>query len=659
MRARPFLVLSLPSIAFSIAAAFGSPAHALDPFTDGSSVLNDQSLTSGVAIGIEDMNADGLDDIIRLHDTAELAIEYQQEDGSYTLYDFGPVGGSSWGLAIGDVDENGFPDIFTGGAYDGLKVLRATDDGTDFDLGFLDGPDVFVQCVNFADIDNNGTLDLFVCNDDSISAPFNNDGTGEFTYDLGLISAESTVPSDNSGNYGTVWMDYDNDGDLDLYIAKCRLGINDPMDGRRLNLLFQNDGSGNYTDVAEAAGIRPLAQSWSIDFADIDNDGDLDAFLVTHDQQSDLYENLGPGAGLGTFADITPESGMGASLNGMGLGIQAHFEDFDNDTLVDLLVTGRSGEHRLFINNGDKTFTAEADPFPTGNLGIQSAAVGDLDDDGFPDIIAGFATGYNQPSNNADRVFINPGNDNNWINIKLHGVESNASAVGARVEITGKWGTQIREVRAGESYGINNSSTRHFGLGAADAIESVTVRWPSGHVDTGMDPPINGTVHITEGCPDTYYPDTDGDGYGDGANPTTACFASVGFSADATDCDDAEGASFPGNPEICDGLDNDCDGTVDNAAEPCAEPGTTGTGDESSGGADDTSSADGTMTGVGPTTLDPTNATGDDGCRTGGPMEMGDSGGCGCVSASSSGSSPSWLLLPLFGVAAGLRRRRR
>src|SRR5690606_9026549 len=216
--------------------------------------------------------------------------------------------------------------------------------------------------------------------------------------------------------------------DLDLYIAKCRLGINDPFDGRRLNLLFQNQGDGTYVDVAEAANIRPLAQSWSIDFGDIDNDGDLDAFLITHSQQSDLYENLGPGPELGTFADITPDSGMGLSLNGLGQGIQAHFEDFDNDTFVDLLVTGRSGEHRLFMNNGDKTFTAAEDPFPTDGLGIQSAAVGDLDSDGFPDIVAGFATGYNGPSNIPDRVFINPGNDNNWINVKLHGTDSNMSA---------------------------------------------------------------------------------------------------------------------------------------------------------------------------------------------------------------------------------------
>lgn len=651
MRARSVLVLYSPFAVLALAAALPSSARALDPFTDGSSRLNDPNVTSGVAIGVEDMNADGLDDIVRLHDTSDLSIEYQQADGSYQRLAFGPTSGQAWGMAIGDVDENGYPDIFMGGAFDGLKVLRANEDGTDFDLGFLGGPDIFVQCVNFADIDNNGTLDLFVCNDEGVSSPYSNDGTGELTYDLGLINAESTIPSDNSGNYGTVWMDYDNDGDLDLYIAKCRLGINDPLDGRRLNLLFQNQGDGTYVDVAEAANIRPLAQSWSIDFGDIDNDGDLDAFLITHSQQSDLYENLGPGPELGTFADITPDSGMGLSLNGLGQGIQAHFEDFDNDTFVDLLVTGRSGEHRLFMNNGDKTFTAAEDPFPTDGLGIQSAAVGDLDSDGFPDIVAGFATGYNGPSNNPDRLFINPGNDNNWINVKLHGTDSNMSAVGARVEITGEWGTQIREVRAGESYGINNSSTRHFGIGQATEIESITVRWPSGHVDTGMSPPINGTVHITEGCPDTFYPDADGDGFGDASNPVTGCFASVGLTADATDCDDGEATAFPGNAEVCDETDNDCNGTVDDVPEGCEEPGTTGSADDTTG-AD--SATGGAMTTAPMTTADPSEGSGDD--TTGGPMQMGDEGGCGCVASGSDRSG--WLLVPLVGLV-GLARRRR
>ena len=92
----------------------------------------------------------------------------------------------------------------------------------------------------------------------------------------------------------------------------------------------------------------------------------------------------------------------------------------------------------------------------TGNG--MGATWGDLDNDGFPGVLAGFATGFNSPSEDSpDKVFLNPGNENNWFNIRLEGVQSNRSAVGARLELKGAWGPQIREVRAGESYGINNS----------------------------------------------------------------------------------------------------------------------------------------------------------------------------------------------------------
>ena len=632
-------------------------AHALDPFTDGSKRLNNSDLSSGVALGVTDMNRDGLDDIVRLDDAEFLEIEYQQPDGSFERYVYGDLPGSQWALALGDIDGNGYPDIFTSGAYNGLKVLQANDTGDDFELTVMNTPDVFTQCVNFADIDNNGTLDLFICHDDGLSAPMNNDGDGNFTFDLGLINAESTVPSDNSGNYGSVWTDYDSDGDLDLYIAKCRLFVNDPMDGRRLNLLFENDGSGNYTDVAEAVGLRPGAQSWVADFGDIDNDGDMDAFLVNHDMVSQLYENQGPGPGANTYVDITNAAGMTADLIAIEDGIQAHFEDFDNDTFLDLLVTGRNGEHRLFLNNGDHTFTAESDPFPTDGLGIQSAVIGDLDSNGFPDIVAGFATGYNNPSNdNPDRLFLNPGNDNNGLNIELTGVASNPSGVGARIELHGEWGVMVREVRAGEGYGITNSLTRHFGLGTAQTIDSVVVRWPSGQVDTAKNPDVlNEQVHITEGCPETWYGDADGDGYGDSATTTGGCLPPQGYVQDNADCDDTDPDNFPNNVEICDEQDNNCDDEVDEG-EVCASGTTTGsdsTGDEPLTSGDPSGSPE---TGNGPTgPIDPTSgdddsSSGDTGASDGG------GGGCGC-GVSGSPERAGFTLLT-FGLLFGLRRRR-
>ncbi len=646
---------SLLSIGVLVLLALPGPALALDPFVNATPMLDNPNVASGVAMGVADLNGDGLDDVIRMHDADDLEIEYQQPDGSFTRYVWmsGLPGSSQWGMAIGDVDGNGYKDIFAGGAYNGMKLLRANDTGDDFTISTLAAPDTFVQCVNFADIDNDGSLDLFVCHDDGLSVPLNNDGAGNFTYDTGLINPVTTVPSDNSGNYGTVWTDYDNDGDLDLYIAKCRLAVNNPNDGRRLNLLFENDGNGNYTDVALERGLRPGAQSWVMDFGDIDNDGDMDGFLVTHDVLSQLYENPGDGS---AFVDITAASGMTADLVAIDLGIQAHFEDFDNDTFLDLLVTGRQGEHRLFFNNGDHTFTADLDAFPTGGLGIQSAVVGDLDSDGFRDVLAGFATGYNSPSlGNPDRLFLNPGNGNNWLDIRLTGVESNVEAVGARVELHGAWGVMVREVRAGEGYGVVNSFTTHFGLGTNTAIDSVVVRWPSGHVDTSNDPDaLNEQVHIVEGCPDTWYGDGDGDGYGDAAAGVTACLRPQGHVADDTDCDDAFAEAFPGNPEVCDGKDNDCNGEVDEGLE--CDPDTGGV--DSTGTPGDGDSGDGPSPGSGgPNTTSNDGSTGidDAGTDDAGAADGGGEG-CGCTTTAPGGRT-GLTVLALGLLLVGRRRR--
>ncbi|WP_191861013.1 FG-GAP-like repeat-containing protein [Hanstruepera ponticola] len=467
-------------------------------FTNSNTLLTNPNLTSGCAIGVSDMNGDGLDDIIRLDDARNLQIEYQTAGGgNFTQYNFGSVGGSQWGLAIADVDQNGYNDIVTGGSYNGIKLIKANADGTAYSSTTLGG-NIFLQSVNFADIDNNGFIDIFACHDDGVSLAYSNDGSGNMTVNNGLINAVSTIPSDNSGNYGSIWADVNNDGHLDLYISKCRLGVNNPNDGRRVNLLFMNDGNNNYTDDAVARGLAPLGQSWSANFEDIDNDGDLDCVLINHDISSKIFTN----DGSGNFTDITATCGITSVLAGLGSGgIQVMMEDFDNDTFIDLFITMRSGTHHLFKNNGDKTFTEVTSPFtlPAGPSRIQSAAVGDLNNDGFIDVMAGFATGYNGPSSNPDVLYLNDGNTNNWTEIRLIGDASNINGIGARIEIQGAWGTQIREVRAGESYGTMNSLMTHFGLGAATQIDAIVVHWTSGAVDTISNPNINEVIVIEEG----------------------------------------------------------------------------------------------------------------------------------------------------------------
>lgn len=481
-----------------------------------STLINNTSLSSGCVIAVCDMNNDGLDDLIRLDNASDLEIEYQTAGGGlFGYYDYGNVGpGTEWGLAIADVDGNGYKDIVVGGAYNDVKLLLANGTGTAYTSSNLPGPGIFVQSITFNDIDGDGDIDILSCHDDGISAAYENDGTGSFTYATpSLFDGSSTVPSDNSGNYGMCWTDYNNDGDADLYLSKCRLGVSDPFDGRRINMLFDNDGAGNYTDIGVAAGIVPYGQSWAADFSDFDNDGDLDAIVLNHDMVSNIYRNNNDG----TFTDVTASSGVQSVLDNAYLGrsIQIKCEDFDNDMYTDMIITGRDGVYLYLHNDGPGlTFTDQTSGTfnGIGALDIHSCAVGDLNDDGYMDIATGYGTGYNSASGTDDRVYINDGGSNNWFKAVLTGTTSNINGLGARLELYGPWGMQIREVRSGESYGIMNSMIKHFGLSTFPTIDSLVVRWPSGTVDVVCAPPINTQISLTEGtspgpCPTCTPPD--------------------------------------------------------------------------------------------------------------------------------------------------------
>lgn len=484
---RIYTTILLALISFSL--------NAQTTFSDQTANLFYPFVHSGAPMGVADMNGDGLDDIIRLDGTSTLRFDYQPSTGNtFTGFTYGQLQGTQWGMCIADADENGFNDFFTGGGYNGLKLLKADNSGSSYSLSTISILPIFLQGANFADIDNDGDLDIFACNDVGLSHVYRNDGPGSMIYDENLINTASTVPSDNSGNYGSVWTDYDSDGDLDLYISKCRQDVTNPNDGRRLNLLFQNDGQGNFVDVAEEAGLLPHGQSWATDFADIDNDGDLDCFVINHDIDCNLYINNG----LNYFTDIMANSGMASALSTAGDGIQCKFVDFDNDTYVDLLYSTNGTNHLLFRNNGNQTFTQVNNWIPVNNR-IHSFATGDLNDDGFIDFVAGFGNAFNTPNNQvSDKLFLNNGNNNHYFKVRLDGVFSNENGIGARLEIYGAWGKQIREIRSGESYGITTSLAAHFGLGTATAIDSLIVRWPSGYVDQINQPNIDQTLVFIE-----------------------------------------------------------------------------------------------------------------------------------------------------------------
>ncbi|MFM1931361.1 MAG: hypothetical protein RL226_664, partial [Bacteroidota bacterium] len=409
-----------------------------------------------------DMNQDGLDDIVRVTNNG-IYIDYQMPDGSFeAFYQSMPiVNPPNWSICAGDIDGNGHTDLVFGNGSR-VSFCMANADGTAFVED--DRPEyIFSQRSTMADIDNDGHLDAFVCHDVDQSHPYRNDGNGYLVLDQSLITT-----LDAGGNYAAIWCDYDNDWDIDLYITKCRGGapVGDPQ---RINLLYRNNGDGTFTSVGPEANMDDGDQSWTTVFEDFDNDGDFDSFTVNHAWANRLMRNNGDG----TFTDIIASSGINAGDLG-AWNCDAY--DFDNNGWVDIF--SEMGTE-LYLNNGDGTFTGQ-------QLNFNSGGVGDMNNDGFLDVI------------NGSTLWINNGNTNNYVKFNLQGIVSNKSAIGARIEIYGDFGMQVREVRSGRSFAPMSSLITHFGLGQYDTIDEVIIKWPSGAITQIDNPQINTTHTVPE-----------------------------------------------------------------------------------------------------------------------------------------------------------------
>lgn len=440
-------------------------------------------------MGVVDMNGDGLDDIAKLNGANILQVDYQNPDGSFTFFDYGSVSNAGqWGWAIADLDNNGHKDVVSGGNGDGTHYVRITSPGVSTTTN-LNGPNIFMQNMSIADVNNDGRLDVFGCNDNGPPNLWFTNASGVPINNNSYINWATNPTSDMSGNYGSCFTDFDGDGDIDLYIAHCRQGVNSPTDPRRWDRLFVNDGNNNYTDQAAAYGVQIRNQTWTTDFGDYDNDGDLDLVATNHDATIQLFEN----DGTGHFTEVTAGCGMEFNSN----FLQSKFVDFDNDGFLDVMVSG--GNNWLFMGNGDGTFLRVDGKFPSTRE-MHSFATGDLNNDGFQDVFANYGSGYITPTPSApDRLWMNNGNSNHWFSVRLIGTVSNRDAVGARVTITGPWGTQVREVRSGESYGMVTSFACSFGLGTATVVPTVTIKWPSGLVETFNDLDADATITVIEG----------------------------------------------------------------------------------------------------------------------------------------------------------------
>lgn len=440
-------------------------------------------------MAVTDMDGDGLDDVIQLDQGRHVYVLYQEQDGSFTTFDYGTVDNTSqWGWAIADLSNDGHKDICSG-AYGSTHFVSIAARGVSA-TSDLDGPDIFTQNMSMADMDNDGRVDVFACHDNGPPSIWFTAADGVPLNNNAYIDWSTDPASDMSGNYGSSFIDFDNDGDLDLYISHCRQGVNIPSDPRRWNRLFVNDGTNHYTDLAATYGVQDHEQSWATDFGDYDNDGDLDMFTIEHSTGNKLFQN----DGTGHYTEVASSStGLGVT----SFPLQAMFRDLDNDGFLDILVAG--GESHYYRGNGDGTFTEMTGVIGTSSL--HGFAFGDLNRDGFEDVYANYGENYNYvtPSGTADKLWLNTPNGNHFFRVRLQGTVSNRDAIGARVTITGPWGTQIREVRSGESYGLVHSFALGFGLGSATSVPTMSIRWPSGAVETFTDLAADQEITVVEG----------------------------------------------------------------------------------------------------------------------------------------------------------------
>jgi len=418
--------------------------------------------TSSDICNVADMNGDYLDDIVTVQNNLITVMKQLPAGGfstsAYILPSLATLPG--WSIAAGDYDKNGYNDLVFGGGSR-LTVIKANAIGTGYtEVRYPQS--IFTQRTNFIDINNDGNLDLFACHDVAQSHAYRNDGAGNLIFDTSFFPTLAV-----GGNYASIWTDYDNDGDQDMYLAKCRGGapVGDPQ---RINLLYKNNGNGTFTEVGAFAGVNDGAQSWSTAVEDFDNDGDMDFLLSNISDSNRFYRNNGDG----TFTDIYATTGIDTQVGSWEL----QTGDFNNDGFVDFLwQNGRE----LYINNGNLTFTGY-------NIAVSEGGIGDLNNDGFLDIQFG------------NKIYLNNPTAKNWIKVNLKGIRSNANGIGARLELHGTWGKQIREIRSGNGFSHQSSLNGHFGIGDATQITKLTIKWPSGTVDTILNPAINQSILVAE-----------------------------------------------------------------------------------------------------------------------------------------------------------------
>jgi len=468
------------------------------------------------------------------------ALYKNNRDGTFTdVTEKAGVGGDIFGMgvAVGDYDNDGFPDMFVT-AYGRPILYRNNGNGTFTDVSEKAGLGAKVfenhwsTSAAWFDYDNDGRLDLFVCSfvdygttshfscgDNKLgkhfyciprvfkgtsSLLFHNNGDGTFTE----VGHGTDIEKALGKGLGVVAVDVNNDGRMDLFVA------NDTVQ----NFLFMNRGADakgktNWEEIALAAEVgfsadgRPRS-GMGVDAADFDGDGWQDLFVANVDQEMfSLYKNMKNE----TFRDVAFKNQVAQAtrlLSGWGL----RFFDYDNDGALDLFLANghpddmidnysQQVKYRepllLFHNeNGQlRHISPEAGPVFSKSFPARGLAIGDYNNDGRIDVMIG--------NNGGPPVLLrnNAGDGNHWLGVKLQGAKCNRDAVGAKLTWTAGGVKRSRSKNSGGSYLSAHDPREVLGIGTAAKIDSLDVQWPqpSGKTEKFTDLPVDKYITIVEG----------------------------------------------------------------------------------------------------------------------------------------------------------------
>jgi hypothetical protein len=366
------------------------------------------------------------------------------------------------------------------------SLLRNNCNGTFTDVTDASGLGATVtatQAAVWADIDNDGYLDLFIANEGAPAQLFHNKGDGTFE-EIGRAAGIDQIALSK----GVTAADYDHDGFVDFYVTNQN-GV---------NFLYHDNGDRTFTEVGRQAGVQAPSFSFATWFFDYDNDGwpDLfvDSYLAAVDESVKTYLGQPHNAETlklyrnkhdGTFEDVSTQVGLDKVFMPMG----ANFGDVDNDGFLDIyLGVGQPSftallPHVLLRNNDGKSFVDITESSGTGELHKGHGIVfADLSRRGSEDIVAEIG-GAVPADKHTLRVFENPGNDNDWLNVRLVGVKSYRSAVGAEIKVTVEDGSAAprsiyRTVGQTSSFGANPME-QNIGLGHDAHAVTLDVWWPA------------------------------------------------------------------------------------------------------------------------------------------------------------------------------------